>query len=81
MTLYKGKYFIIFYDSQDERPLYIFNGIKDILLYMGKPITKANMDNIKVILYRALKKNHRVRFLTGEILHVYVYEDDDDYLT
>ena len=77
-SLYKGKYFLVFYDKTDEELLYIFENVRDILKFMGKEITRQNVNRINVELYRALRSDeHFCRFLTGEVLRVYMIPNDD----
>lgn len=71
--LYKGSYFIVFYDKTDEYLQYMFDTVRDILKFMNKPCSKMNINQVNVELYRALKsENHFTRFLTGEVLRVYI---------
>lgn len=77
-SLYKGKYFLVFYDKTDEELLYIFENVRDILKFMGKKITRQNINLINVELYRALRSTeHFCRFLTGEVMRVYMISDVD----
>lgn len=76
---YKGKYFIVFYDEADEELLYMFDNVKDILLYQGKEISRSNVNLINVDLYKALKRrDHLSRFLNGELMRVYIVENDEE---
>ena len=71
--LYKGEFFIVFYDKNDEYLMYMFDNARDILVFMDKPITRANVNLINNELYKALKTpTHFTRFLTGELLRVYI---------
>ena len=73
--LYKGRYSIVFYDKTDEEHLYSFDNVRQILEFQGRPITRTNINLINVELYRALKsEEHFVRFLTGEIMRVYIID-------
>lgn len=77
--LYKGKYFLAFYDKTDEQLEYIFENVRDILKFMGKEITRQNVNLINVELYRALStEEHFCRFLTGEVLRVYMISNVED---
>lgn len=77
-SLYKGKYFLVFYDKTDEELLYIFENVRDILKFMGKEITRQNINLINVELYRALRsREHFCRFLTGEVMRVYMISNVD----
>lgn len=70
---YKGSFIISFYDKTDEYLMYMFDNVREILKFMGRPITSANVRLINNELYRALKtENHFTRFLTGEVLRVYL---------
>ena len=76
---YKGKYFIVFYDKTGEQLLYMFDNARDILRFQGKPITRQNVNHVNVRLYRALKTDtHFVTFLTGEVMRVYIFSDEED---
>lgn len=72
-SFYKGQYFLVFYDKTDEYLQYMFDNVRDILKFMNKPLTRTNINQVNVELYRALKSiNHFTRFLTGEVLRVYM---------
>lgn len=76
--LYKGKYFIVFYDKTDSNLLYMFDNVREILKFQGKEITRQNVNLVNVELCRALKTETRfTRFLTGEVLKVFIIEDDE----
>lgn len=81
--LYRGSYFIVFYDEADEELRYLFDNVRDILKFMKRPVTRTNINLVNVELYRAFKRQgHFTRFLTGEKLRAYMIaadiEDDDD---
>lgn len=75
---YKGKYFICFYDSNDEELLYMFENVKEILKFQGKKITKQSINSINVRLYRALRSNHIIRFLTGDAMKVHIFDINEE---
>lgn len=59
--LYKGRYFLVFYDKTDEELKYMFDNVRDILKFMGQEVTRSNVNRINVELYRALaSKEHFV---------------------
>lgn len=77
-TLYKGCYFLVFYDKNDENLMYMFDNVRDILKFMGREVSRRNVNLINVELYRALSsKEHFCRFLTGEVLRVYMILNDE----
>lgn len=77
--LYKGSFFIVFYDKTDEWLQYMFDNVRDILKFMGKPITRQNVMIVNNELYRALKsETHFTRFLTGEVLRVHIIKTDKE---
>lgn len=77
-SLYKGRFFLVFYDKHDEELKYMFDNVRDILKFMGKEVTRLNVNRVNVELYRALSsKEHFCRFLTGELLRVYMISNDD----
>lgn len=74
--LYKGRYFLVFYDKTDEELKYMFDNVREILKFMQKPITRQNVNLVNVELCRALRSStHMTRFLTGDILRVYMIAD------
>ena len=79
--LYKGQYFIVFYDKTDTNFLESFDNVREILKFQHKSITRQNVNLVNVELYRALRTDtHLTRFLTGELMRVYIIDasDDDD---
>lgn len=77
---YKGEFFIVFYDKTDEYLMYIFDNVREILRFMGKPCTRTNVNLINNEIYRALKTDtHFTRFLTKkEVLRVYIIENEKE---
>ena len=74
--LYKGSFFIVFYDRHDEFLKYMFDNVREILQYMGKPVTKTNVNIVNQELYRALKsETHLTRFINNEPLRVYIIKN------
>ena len=77
-SLYKGRFFLVFYDKFDENLKYMFDNVRDILKFMGQEVTRLNVNRVNVELYRALsRKEHFCRFLTGVVLRVYMISNDD----
>ena len=77
--LYKQKYFIVFYDKTDTDLKYMFDNVEEILTFQQKEITRQNKNLINVELCRALKTDsHFTRFLTGEVLRVYIIEAEGE---
>lgn len=76
---YKGEFFIVFYDKTGEEFLYMFDNVRDILRFQKKPITRASVNLINNMLYKALKtENHFVRFLTGDTMRVYIIQKEEE---
>ena len=77
--LYKGKYIIAFYNKEDEELLYVFDNIKEILEFQKKEVNKRNLAILKTELYRALRSEfHFITFLTGDVMRVYVIENEEE---
>lgn len=75
---YKGKYFICFYDTDDSFK-YMFNNVREILKFKNKEFSPQNARLINVELYRALKsESHFTKFLTGELMRVYIINTEDE---
>jgi hypothetical protein len=56
----------------------MFDNVRDILKFMGQEVTRLNVNRVNVELYRALSsEEHFCRFLTGEVLRVYMISNDD----
>ena len=78
-SMYKGRYFIVFYDKTGENLLYMFDNVREILKFQGKPLTRQNINYVNVRLYRALKTDTRfVTFLTGEVMRVYIFDENEE---
>lgn len=74
--LYKGRYFIVFYDKTDEHFIEMFDNVREILKYQKKELTRQNINIVNVELFRALRsKEHFTRFLDGRVLRVYIIPD------
>lgn len=70
---YKGKFFIVFYDKEDEVLEHIFDNVRDILKYQNREVNRKSVNKINVELYLALKrKGHFTRMLDGRLLRVYL---------
>lgn len=75
---YKNKYFISFYDENDEGFVISFDNLKQICLYKGKELTSQNLTLISVELYRALQRaDHSTRMLDGTLMHVHLIDIED----
>ena len=78
-SMYKGRYFIAFYDKTGENLLYMFDNVREILKFQGKPLTRQNINHVNVRLYRALKTDtHFVTFLTDEVMRVYIFDENEE---
>lgn len=76
--LYKGRYFIVFYDKTDTQLEYMFDNVREILKFQKREVTRQNINILNVEIYRALKsREHFVRFLTGEVLRVYIIDIEE----
>lgn len=72
---YKRKFLIVFYDKTDEIFRYMFDNVREILKFQNRECTQQNIKQVQVELYRALKsKEHFTRFLTGEVMRVYIID-------
>ena len=77
--LYKGRYFIAFYDKTDQQFLYSFDNVREILQFQGKEVTRQNVNLVNVEIYRALKTDtHFTTFLTGDVMRVYIIDALDE---
>lgn len=73
--LYQGKYFIAFYDKTGDQILHMFDNIREICEYQKKEPTRTYLNQLNVMLYRALKTDTRfVTFLTGKVMKVYIFQ-------
>lgn len=46
-SLYKGRFFLVFYDKSDENLKYMFDNVRDILKFMGQEVTRLNVNRVK----------------------------------
>lgn len=76
--LYKGKYFLTFYDKTDEEVLHIFDNVRDILKYLNKAITSSNINLMNVELYRALTSIEHFTRILGQTMRVYMIPVDEE---
>ena len=77
--LYKGKYFIVFYSTDEEELLYTFDNVREICQFQGKEPTRANINLINVEIYRGLKRKTRiVKFLTGKPMKINIYDTEEN---
>ena len=75
---YKGKYFLAFYDKNDEDLLYMFKNAEEILHFKKEKITYSNKNRTNVELYRALKRQGNfTRMLDGTLMRVYIIDVED----
>lgn len=80
VKFYKNKYIIVFYDIADEKLLYIFDNVREILEFQNKEVTKQNVNLINVELYNALQREGNVcRFLNGKFMRVYIIDMENDF--
>lgn len=76
---YKGKYFLAFYEKDDETLKYIFDNVVDICKELGWKITRRNINTINVNLYRALRRaNHQINIFRGKCYRVYLIDIDEE---
>ena len=76
-SLYKGRYFLAFYDKSDEELLYIFNNIEEILKYKKEEINYYNKNITGVKLCRALKnQGNFTRMIDGSLMRVYIIDTE-----
>jgi len=77
--LYKGRYSLAFYNMNDEI-VKVFDNIREIVAYLEKPCTRANTQYIKLLLYRALKRESHITYLLGSKMRVYMIDlnEEDD---
>lgn len=61
---YKGQYGISFYDKTGEDSIAYFDNTREILEWLGRPVTRQNINEMNVHLYKCLKKEPlpRIRF-------------------
>ena len=77
-TLYKRKYYIVFYDSCDEYLVAMFKNIQQICSYKYKEIKSINLNLVSVELCRALKrKDQSTRMLDGSLMHVHLIDIEE----
>ena len=72
--MYRGKYFIAFYDSKGEEFINCFDSITQILYYLKKPINQEEIRKIRYSVYMAVKYDRTVKFLDGKPRKIYLIE-------
>ena len=48
-SLYKGRFFLVFYDKSDENLKYMFDNVRDILKFMGQEVTISKLSVAEVL--------------------------------
>lgn len=77
--LYKGKYFLVFYDKADENLLYMFDNVRALCQHCGLDVTRRNINNLNVQLFHALSsKTHFFRMSANETCRVYMISANDE---
>lgn len=77
--LYHDRYALAFYDRWGEEFRYQFDNAIDILRWQKKPITREAVVLLNAKIYAALKSpTHFVRFLTDELLTIYLIDIKGD---
>ena len=78
--LYKERYWITFFDEDDETFLMGFDNLEDICRYKNLPVNKRNIDTIMINLYRALKRETHLTemLIPGHPMHVYLIDMLDE---
>lgn len=75
---YKGKYGLAFYDKTDERFLYVFDNVKEILQFENREINRHTVHQVNKQLYKALKSEEHFIMLNGIVTRVYLVELEED---
>jgi len=83
--LYKGHYFICFYDADDEFLVAIFDNTYEILAYRNLEVTPKNIALIRVEVCNALKRDPpTTKMLDGTPMHVHLIDlldkSDDEFI-
>lgn len=77
-SLYKRKYYIVFYDSCDEYLVAMFKNIQQVCIYKLGVVNETNINLTRVELCRALKrKNNATRMLDGSLMHVHLIDVEE----
>lgn len=77
--LFKRKYIIVFYESDDDTFKYMFDNIREVCSFMGKKPTKQNLMRITADIVRSEKRwNHRTNLFRGQSLRVYLVDMIND---
>lgn len=76
---FRGKYFIAFYDSNDEYIVTTFNNIHEICEHI-KERRKVKMPENKIYfaVYHAIKNGGTTTILDGRKLYVHLFEIDEE---
>lgn len=72
--LYKGHYFIVFYDLSDEILTHMFDNVRDIVRYLNMPVTRQNVLRISKCICVALKTDSHITKVLRKPLRVYIID-------
>lgn len=76
--LYKGKYFLVFYDRFDEELLHIFDNVREICKHLEIEATRHNVNLLNRSLCYALKSQTHFFKLGQTLTRVYMISTEDD---
>lgn len=77
--LYKKRYVIAFYKTDDDTLLHLFNNVEQVCKAAGFEVNYSNMHKISVGLYKSLKReDHHTRLLNGKLMCVHIIDVTDD---
>lgn len=74
---YKGQYCLAFYNDKDEI-IHVFDNIREIVDFLELPITRANTQYIKLLLYRALRRQSHITHILGSKMKVYMIDINEN---
>lgn len=77
-ALYKNKYFITFYENDNDTLFMIFDNVIEILQYLQKEVNDYNRRLIDIELYRALKQRNGKTQMLGRTMYVYIFDENED---
>ena len=78
--LYKDKYVISFYESDDDTLKYVFDNLREVCIELGLEVNHKNMNRIQVDIFRSVRRpNHQTNLFRGQCLRVYLTDITQDY--
>lgn len=84
MRYYRGKFFIVFYENDDETFFRCFDNVREILKYQREEMKKdieinqKTVRTLNIALYHALRREDHTTHMLGGTKRVYIVDTTEE---